>query len=55
MKQLESGVIEIVLEEDEATKVSYLPHQSVVREQAETTKARVVYDSSSKVGQQKHR
>ena len=43
MEQLESGVIEVVPDEDAATKVSYLPHQSVVREQAETTKVRVVY------------
>ena len=48
MEQLESGIIEVVPEEDEATKVSYLPHQSVVREQAETTKVRVVYDASCK-------
>ena len=48
MEQWESGVIEVVPDEDAATKVSYLPHQSVVREQAETTKVRVVYDASCK-------
>ena len=48
MEQLDSGIIELVPEEDTATKVSYLPHQPVVREQAETTKVRVVYDASCK-------
>ena len=43
MEQLKSAVIEVVPDKDAATKVSYLPHQSVLREQAETTKVRVRY------------
>ena len=46
--QLDKGIIEVVPEGDKATKVSYLPHQPVVREQVETTKVRVVYDASCK-------
>ena len=38
----------MVPEEDTATKVSYLLHQPVVCEQAETTKVRAVYDASCK-------
>ena len=47
-EQLESGIIEAVPDGDVATKVSYLPHQPVIREHAETTKVRVVYDASCK-------
>ena len=46
--QLDKGIIEVVPEGDKATKVSYLPHQPVVREQVETTTVRVVYDASCK-------
>ena len=47
-EQLESGIISEVTKDDVATKVSYLPHQPVIREEAETTKVRVVYDASCK-------
>ena len=33
---------------EDAERVSYLPHSAVVRENAETTKVRVVYDASCK-------
>ena len=48
--QLEAGIIERVYELDQAEKVYYLPHQAVIRKEAETTKLRVVFDASSKEG-----
>ena len=47
-QQLDAGVIERVPELDTAEKVHYLPHQAVVRQNAQTTKVRVVYDASAK-------
>ena len=47
-EQLESGIIEKVPELHVAEKVHYLPHTAVVRENAETTKVRIVYDASCK-------
>lgn len=49
-EQLRSGVIEKVAELEGAGKVHYLPHQAVIRKDAETTKLRIVYDASSKEG-----
>ena len=49
-EQLSSGVIEKVTELEGACKVHYLPHQAVIRKDAETTKLRIVYDASSKEG-----
>ncbi len=46
--QLETGVIERVVELEKAGKVHYLPHQAVIRKEATTTKVRIVYDASSK-------
>ena len=48
--QLRSGVIERVAELEGACKVHYLPHQAVIRKDAETTKLRIVYDASAKEG-----
>ena len=48
--QLRSGVIECVTELEGACKVHYLPHQAVIRKDAETTKLRIVYDASAKEG-----
>ena len=42
--QLRSGVIERVAELEEACKVHYLPHQAVIRKDAETKKLRVGYN-----------
>ena len=50
--QLESGIIEELnplMDCPEPGKVHYLPHHPVIREQAETTKIRVVYDASAKL------
>ena len=47
-EQLETGIISRVSEMEDPEKVSYLPHSAVVRENAETTKVRVVYDASCK-------
>ena len=47
-EQVKEGIIERVSELETAGKVHYLPHRAVVRENAETTKVRVVYDASSK-------
>ena len=46
--QLETGVIERVVELEKAEKVHYLPHQAVIRKEATTTKVRIVYDASAK-------
>ena len=48
--QLRSGVIERVAELQGACKVYYLPHQAVIRKDAETAKLRIVYDASAKEG-----
>ena len=50
--QLESGIIEELnplMDCPEQGNVHYLPHHPVIREQAETTKIRVVYDASAKL------
>ncbi len=49
-EQEESGIIEKVTEMESAEKVYYMPSQIVVRENAETTKVRMVFDASSKEG-----
>ena len=47
-EQLEAGIIERVKTEEIVDRVSYLPHQPVIREEAETTKIRIVYDALCK-------
>ena len=49
-EQAEVGIIERVSELETPDKVHYLPHHAVVRNEAKTTKIRVVYDASSKEG-----
>lgn len=44
--QLEEGIIEPV-DNDGSNKIYYIPHKPVVRENAESTKLRVVYDASA--------
>ena len=46
-EQLEQGIVEIAPEKVEG-KEFYLPHRTVVREEAETTKLRIVYDTSAR-------
>ena len=53
-EQLEEGIIEKVTDENETKEgTHYLPHHPVIREQAETTKLRVVFDASAKVSKSK--
>ena len=47
-QQLEEGIIEPVPERPTGKRITYIPHQPVVREEAATTKIRVVYDASGK-------
>ena len=47
-EQLQSGIIEPVVELERSEKIHYLPHHAVVRKEAKTTKVRVVYDASCK-------
>ena len=44
--QLDKGTSSRVAEMEEADKISYLPHSAVLHQNAETTKARVIYDAS---------
>ena len=48
--QLQAGIMERVYELEQAENVHYLPHQAVIRKEAETTNLRVVFDASSKEG-----
>ena len=49
-QQRKMGIIEKVEHPDEvtSTRVHYLPHHAVLRQDKETTKLRVVYDASAK-------
>ena len=47
-EQLQTGIIEQVSELEQTDSCHYLPHPAVCREDAETTKVRVVYDASAK-------
>ena len=47
-EQLESGIIQKVIQLECAEKVHYLAHRAVIREDAETTKVRIVFDASCK-------
>ena len=47
-EQLTTGMIEQVPENPSGNIVHYVPHQPVIRENAETTKMHIVYDCSSK-------
>ena len=47
-QQLDEGIIEPVPERPTGKRITYIPHQPVVREEAATTKVRVVYDASAK-------
>ena len=47
-KQLESGIIEGAPEEPTGQRVYYMPHKPVVRDEATSTKVRMVLDASAK-------
>ena len=49
-EQINEGIIEKVSETktSEKGKELYLPHRPVIRESAETTKLRIIYDASAK-------
>ena len=47
-EQLKQGMIEEVSELETSAKTSYLPHQALIRQVAENTKLRIVYDASAK-------
>ena len=47
-EQEQAGIIEKVTSLEKADKIHYLPHQTVIRTEAETTKVRMVFDASSK-------
>ena len=46
--QLDSGVIEKVVELESGEKEHYLPNQAVTQKEATTTEVRIVYDGSLK-------
>ncbi|XP_078361896.1 uncharacterized protein LOC144646227 [Oculina patagonica] len=47
-QQLEEGILELVPEVQTGEVIHYIPHQAVIREEAESTKMRIVYDCSAK-------
>ena len=47
-QQLEEGILELVPEVPTGEVIHYIPHQAVIREGAESTKMRIVYDCSAK-------
>lgn len=49
--QLEQGIVERVTDEPHGEREFYLPHKPVVREAAESTKMRIVFDASAKAEQ----
>ena len=46
-EQREEGVVELATAEPKGTEF-YIPHRAVIRENAETTKLRIVYDASAR-------
>ena len=47
-QQVEEGIIEKVEPTESHSKVFYMPHKSVIRQDAESIKMRVVYDASAR-------
>ena len=47
-QQVKEGIVEQVSALEPVVRVHYLPHRAIIREGAETTKFRVVYDASCK-------
>ena len=48
-KQKHDGIVEPAPKEPTGERITYIPHQAVIRENAETTKLRIVYDASAKL------
>ena len=46
--QIKQGIIEEVPDHPTGERIHFLPHHPVIRENAESTKVRVVYDGSAK-------
>ena len=46
--QLKEGIVERVSDESQGERAFYLPHKAVIRETAESTKMRIVFDASAK-------
>ena len=47
-EQEQMGIIERVTAIDNVSKMHYLAHQAAIRDEAETTKVRIVFDASCK-------
>ena len=47
-QQLEEGILELVPEVPMGEVIPYIPHQAVIREEAESIKMRILYDCSAK-------
>ena len=47
-EQMKDSIVEPVPENQDGKQVHYLPHLTVIRREAETTKLRIVYDCSAK-------
>ena len=47
-EQIQEGIVSKVTGMEDAQKISYLAHSAVIRQEAETTKGRIVYDASCK-------
>ena len=50
LDQINTGILEPILDQLSGDQVHYIPHHAVFKENAETTKLRIVYDCSSKEG-----
>ena len=44
----QSGIIEVAPEKPNGERLYYMPHKPVVREEATSTKVRMVFDASAK-------
>ena len=49
-EQLKEGIVEEVPDNPSGNRITYIPHQAVICEDAATTTVRIVYDASAKVG-----
>ena len=47
-EQLETGILKRVQNEPNGKKIHYIPHHPVIKDEAETTKMRIVYDCSAR-------